>query len=135
MQTPEARLCHWLQICTPCQAHVGANLRQCWLLLLQEHCCFVDVHGTVVTEADQIAAAISTAASSQPSSNGTLQLLEADHVYNPDKQDTPGQNPDCTGGMLHALSLSCQLLASVCFCILACTWHQLHLFFFPSRHL
>jgi hypothetical protein len=51
----------------------------------------VDVHGTVVTAADEVAAAISKAASSQPSTNSSLQLLEADHVFNPDKQDAPGQ--------------------------------------------
>lgn len=50
----------------------------------------MDVHGTVVTQADQLPAAISAAAKSQPNGNSSLQLLEADHVYNPDKQDAPG---------------------------------------------
>jgi hypothetical protein len=59
--------------------------------VLQEHCCFVDVHGTIVTDAAKLPAAISAAAKQQPSSNSSLQLLEADHVLNPDKQDAPGQ--------------------------------------------
>lgn len=58
----------------------------------------MDVHGTVVTAADEVAAAISTAARSQPSTNSSLQLLEADHVFNPDKQDAPGQS--APGGQL-----------------------------------
>jgi hypothetical protein len=58
--------------------------------VLQEHCCFVDVDGAVVTQADQLSAAIAKAATSRPSNNSTLQLLEADHVFNPDKQDAPG---------------------------------------------
>lgn len=88
----------------------------------------MDVHGTVVAQADQIAAAISKAASSQPSSNGTLQLLEADHVFNPDKQETPGQQPDCTAAILHPASLACQLLSSV-LTSLRCSWHHQHFFY------
>lgn len=59
----------------------------------------MDVDGTVVTQADQVSAAIAKAAKSRPSNNSTLQLLEADHVFNPDKQDAPGarcyRNPHC----------------------------------------
>lgn len=78
--------------CTAASCALGLTVVATFLTIPQEHCCFVDVHGTIVTQADQIAAAISTAASSQPSSNGTLQLLEADHVFNPEKQDAPGQD-------------------------------------------
>lgn len=66
------------------------HIHACCTAAAQEHCCFVDVHGTVVTQVDQLQAAISAAAKSQPNGNSSLQLLEADHVYNPDKQDVPG---------------------------------------------
>ncbi|WIA20770.1 hypothetical protein OEZ85_005134 [Tetradesmus obliquus] len=65
----------------------------------EEHCCFVDVHGSVVTEPGQLAAAIQqahTAAGSSSSAAGQLQ--EADHVYNPDQQDAPG----AVAAVLHA---------------------------------
>jgi hypothetical protein len=65
---------------------------------LQEHCCFVDVHGSIVTEPGQLAAAIqqARAAVGNSSSSGTGQLQEADHVYNPDKQDAPGERKQRT---------------------------------------
>lgn len=63
-------------------------------VLLQEHCCFVDVHGTVVTDAAKLSAAIKAAAKQQLGKNSTLQLLEADHVLNPEKQDAPGKACD-----------------------------------------
>jgi hypothetical protein len=66
---------------------------------LQEHCCFVDVHGSTVTEPGQLAAAIQqarAAVGNSSSSSGTGQLQEADHVYNPDKQDAPGERKQRT---------------------------------------
>lgn len=53
----------------------------------------MDVHGTVVTKADQLPAALKKAAAAQAKAKAktSLQLLEADHVYNPDKQDAAGE--------------------------------------------
>jgi hypothetical protein len=62
----------------------------CPCLVPQEHCCFVDVHGTIVSAVDLLPAAIQAAAASSSKPSGNSSLLEADHVLNPDKQDTPG---------------------------------------------
>jgi hypothetical protein len=58
----------------------------------QEHCCFVDVAGSIVTEPGQLAAAASKAAEAASSTqhNSSATLLEADHVYNPSSQGAPG---------------------------------------------
>uniref|UniRef100_A0A383VGR8 UDP-glucose:glycoprotein glucosyltransferase n=1 Tax=Tetradesmus obliquus TaxID=3088 RepID=A0A383VGR8_TETOB len=67
----------------------------------EEHCCFVDVHGSTVTEPAQLPAAIQqarAAAGNSSSSSAAGQLQEADHVYNPDQQDAPG----AVAAVLHA---------------------------------
>eukprot|EP00879_Flechtneria_rotunda_P029807 GHRR01032258.1.p1 GENE.GHRR01032258.1~~GHRR01032258.1.p1 ORF type:complete len:198 (+),score=74.38 GHRR01032258.1:171-764(+) len=57
----------------------------------EAHCCFVDVHGTTVTDPEQLAAATNKAASAiQVAKNSSSPLQETDHVFNPDKQDAPG---------------------------------------------
>jgi hypothetical protein len=62
---------------------------------LQDNCCFVDVHGTVATDPEQLPAAIQQARAAAAGNASTAGLLqEADHVYNPDKQDAPGTHPE-----------------------------------------
>jgi hypothetical protein len=63
----------------------------CWFAVLQDHCCFVDVHGSIVTDPGQLPAAIQQARAAVAGNSSAAGLLqEADHVYNPDKQDAPG---------------------------------------------
>lgn len=60
---------------------------------VQEHCCFVDVHGLVVTQPKDLEKAVRKAASCTNKAAGSCnstQLQEADHVYNPDKLGATG---------------------------------------------
>ncbi|KAF8062716.1 hypothetical protein HT031_004046 [Scenedesmus sp. PABB004] len=52
----------------------------------QEYCCFVDVHGLLVTDP----AALLTAVAAAARGGAAAALQEADHVYNPAARDAPG---------------------------------------------